>query len=62
MMLKEVKNISANSKKNIHQAQEKIARDLKQLAKESFTGQVTIKLVLNQGGIRDSRITLEKIL
>ncbi|MBC8434016.1 MAG: hypothetical protein H8D96_19065 [Desulfobacterales bacterium] len=61
-MLKEVKNISADSNKNIHQAQKKIARDLKQLAKESFTGQVTIKLVLNQGGIRDSRITLEKKL
>ena len=48
-MLKEVKNISADSNANIHQAQEKIARDLKQLAKESFTGQVTIKLAMNQG-------------
>jgi len=61
-MLKEVKNISADSKKNIHQAQEKIAQGLQKLAKEKFTGQVTIKLVMNQGGIRDSRITLEKIL
>ena len=61
-MLKEVKNISADSNANIHQAQEKIASGLKQLAKESFTGQVTIKLVLNQGGIRDSKIVLEKRL
>ena len=59
-MLKEVKNISADSKKNIHLAQEKIARDLQKLAKEKFTGRVTIKLVMNQGGIRDSRIILEK--
>ncbi len=59
-MLKEVKNIPLKSKKNILQAHDKIARSLQKLAEEKFTGQVTIKLAMNQGGIRDSRIILEK--
>ncbi|MEE8431058.1 MAG: hypothetical protein V3S16_07415 [Candidatus Desulfatibia sp.] len=59
-MQRDVKNIPSDSMKNIHQAQEKIIRSLQKLAKDKFTGQVIIKLVMNQGGIRDSRIILEK--
>jgi len=60
--MKEAQNISSASQKKIQQTQEKIFRDLNRLAKEKFTGQVTIKIVLNQGGVRDSKIIMEKSL
>jgi len=35
---------------------------IEQLAKEKFTGEVVFRLRFNQGGIRDSKVTLEKPL
>jgi len=35
---------------------------IEQLAKEEFTGEVVFSLRFNQGGIRDSKVTLEKSL
>ncbi len=35
---------------------------IEQLAKKKFTGEVVFSLRFNQGGIRDSKVTLEKSL
>jgi len=39
-----------------------IKKYLDQLVREKFTGEVVFKLRFNQGGVRDSKITLEKSL
>ena len=40
----------------------KIRLSIESLIKEKFTGEVVFRLKFNQGGIRDSKITLDKSL
>ena len=39
-----------------------IADYIEKLSKQRFTGEVTFTLLFNQGGIRDSRVTVDKSL
>ena len=42
--------------------EQEIAGCLKELARKKFTGEVIFRLRFNQGGIRESRVRLEKAL
>ena len=52
----------SNSSAGVSKVEKEIGEYLSGLANEKFTGEVLFRFRFNQGGIRDSRVVLEKSL